>query len=198
MSHLRLGSKYLLLLLVVLNFTGRSQLAVSLSLKLSPEVCEKGNATLIIDGRQDKDSVVINWSTGETNVIIATNQSGGEHNVRVYIKRVIDKKIYTKDTLLIYNLPKEECEIRVSRFFSPNDDGTNDLLIISNINNYPNFDLEIYNKWGQRVHRQSGTYTPWDGKWLGADLPDGTYYFVLFYDAANKSKLVKGDITILR
>jgi hypothetical protein len=48
------------------------------------------------------------------------------------------------------------------------------------------------------VHSQKGTYTPWDGKWNGINVLDGTYYYVFYYDGGNKHDLVKGDVTILR
>jgi gliding motility-associated-like protein len=176
----------------------KAQLNLSYALNLIPEQCTKGSAVLSIGGSQEKDSVVIKWSTGEENVKTISNLSGGEHSVRVFVKRISNKTSLIKDTLFFYTLEKIECDIQVSRFFTPNNDLYNDVLSISNINSYPNFELEIYNKWGQRVHSQKKTYTPWDGKWLGVDLPDGSYFFVLFYDANDKSKLIKGDITLLR
>ena len=176
----------------------KAQLNLTYSLQLAPEYCSKGTAALIINGSQEKDSVAIKWSTGEENVKSIGNLNGGEHNVRVFVKRINNKTSFTKDTVLFFTLQKVDCELQVSRFFTPNDDQYNDVLNITNIINYPNFELEIYNKWGQRVHSQKKTYTPWDGKWLGVDLPDGSYFFVLFYNANDKTKLFKGDITLIR
>ena len=48
------------------------------------------------------------------------------------------------------------------------------------------------------MHSQKGTYTPWDGKWNGIHVPDGTYYYVFYYDGGHKNKHVKGDVTVLR
>lgn len=184
--------------MLFLHKNSAAQLNLSYTLDLVPDHCAKGGAALSIGGNLPADSVVIGWSTGEVNTKKIYNLSSGEHNVHVFVKRVVDKKPLIKDTIIFYTIEKVECEVQVARFFSPNDDQYNDVLTISNIQNYPNFELEIYNKWGQRVHSQKKNYTPWDGKWLGVNLPDGSYYYVLFYDAGNKSKLVKGDITLLR
>ncbi len=90
------------------------------------------------------------------------------------------------------------CKVSVGSYFTPNGDNYNDHLYVSNWESYPNFELEIYNKWGQKIHSQKAKYVPWDGTWAGTKVPDGTYYFVFFYDASIKSKLLKGDFTILR
>ena len=90
------------------------------------------------------------------------------------------------------------CPVSVPHHFSPNSDGYNDDLRMPLIEKHPNFDFQVFNRWGQMVHRQKKTYTPWTGQWLGTNLPDGTYYYILIYDAADKQNLQKGDITILR
>jgi gliding motility-associated-like protein len=165
-------------------------------LTLIPENCDKGAAYLSVSG--PVQDVQTHWSTGEVNTIQIKNLSGGEHNVSVHVKYKRDTLLLTKDTTLFFTLEKQECAVGVAKFFSPNDDQHNDLLSISNLQYYPNFELSIFNKWGQRVHFQRHTYEPWDGTWLGAHLPDGTYYYVLFYDESNKKHFVRGDITILR
>ena len=36
----------------------------------------------------------------------------------------------------------------------------------------------------------------WNGKYLGNDLPSGTYYFI--FDTKNNNKIFKGYLTIFR
>ncbi len=64
--------------------------------------------------------------------------------------------------------------------FSPNYDGKNDFLMIDGIENYPNHDVRIYNRWGTEVF-QTNSYRNhysggFEGKWNGKDLPDGVYF----------------------
>lgn len=191
---------HVLLLILMLAPTQRAAAQINITFTLShvAEQCAKGAASLSFNGRKPTDSLSVNWSTGETNALQVTNLSGGEHNVRIYLKRVEGNKTFVKDTLVFFTTEKYTCDLVVPPFFSPNDDNINDELQIGNIVHYPNFELEIFNKNGQRVHHQKKDFTPWDAKWLGANLPDGTYYYLLFPDAANKSKAMKGSITILR
>jgi gliding motility-associated-like protein len=168
------------------------------TLKATAEHCNKATAHLGITGEKTGDSLVVEWSTGERNVRNINQLSAGNHSVRVYLKRKQDTVYVIKDTTLAYIVEKTECEISVPKHFSPNDDGYNDRLQIGNVRYYPNFEFHVHNRWGQRVHFQKKEFEPWDGKWLGVDLPDGTYYFVFFFDGADKGKMIKGDVTILR
>lgn len=59
--------------------------------------------------------------------------------------------------------------------FTPNGDGINDTWRIHGIDDYPNAEVSIFDRWGQRVYKASGYKTPWDGE----GLPVGTYYYVI-------------------
>jgi large repetitive protein len=80
--------------------------------------------------------------------------------------------------------------------FSPNGDGENDLWFIGNIELYPDNRLDIYNRYGQLLFHKVGYTNEWDGKYFGAELPDGTYYFIL--DTNADAGKFKGSITIIR
>lgn len=175
-----------------------AQISLNFTVNVLPEVCEKGAASLDIEGIKSSDSVFVNWSTGEKNIIAINNLTKGDHNVHVRVKRKNNTAFLYKDTLINYVIEKVECGVNVPRFFSPNDDLYNDVLSIGNVQYHPDFEFEVFNKWGQRVHHQKQSFTPWDGKWLGVNLPDGTYYYVFFFKSTDRSKFAKGDITILR
>ena len=63
--------------------------------------------------------------------------------------------------------------------FSPNGDGINDAFVIAGLEDYPNHQLLIYNRWGAQILKVSDYQNDWEGTWDGADLPDGTYYYLL-------------------
>jgi gliding motility-associated-like protein len=63
--------------------------------------------------------------------------------------------------------------------FSPNGDGVNDFWYIKNIENYPNADISVFTRYGQRVSQNIGYSKPWDGNYKGAVLPAGTYYYII-------------------
>ncbi len=83
--------------------------------------------------------------------------------------------------------------------FSPNGDGINDSFVIQNTNGKL-VSLEIFNRWGNRIYKSNDYRNDWNGQvtegfFLGRDIPDGTYYYVIVIE--KKDKYV-GFITINR
>ncbi|MFD1294658.1 gliding motility-associated C-terminal domain-containing protein, partial [Lutibacter holmesii] len=79
--------------------------------------------------------------------------------------------------------------------FTPNGDGINDVFEVGGIEIlYPNFKMEIVNRWGNKVYEYQhngdpGTTPMWwdgysDGRWnVGAgELPIGTYFYTIYYN----------------
>jgi gliding motility-associated-like protein len=147
--------------------------------------CNKGSAGIqILSGKQP---VTINWSTGVTNNSSISDLNAGDYSVTV-------KDSAQKDTVINFKIEKLECKVIIANHFTPNGDNYNDTWSINQTTFYPEFELYVFNKWGQQVHSQKGTYTPWDG----GNHADGTYYYVFYYKGSDKNKFQKGDVTILR
>lgn len=172
--------------------------AYSYTVFTQPEKCAGGSAALETEGLDSADQLSIEWSSGDKNISSIKNLEAGDYWLRVTITSPGDSLPVITDTTLLFTITNERCPVGVPLHFSPNGDGYNDDLRLSNISRYPDFELQIFNRWGQLVHRQKKNYTPWNGEWAGIRVPDGTYYYVLFYDASNKRDHQKGDITILR
>lgn len=90
------------------------------------------------------------------------------------------------------------CKANFSNKFSPNGDGINDTWTSGHTENYPNFFLQVFDRWGQVVHEQRKLFVPWDGTHLGIKMPDATYYFIFFYEEGKSSNIEKGSVTIVR
>lgn len=77
--------------------------------------------------------------------------------------------------------------------FTPNNDGFNESFVIENLENYPDNQLVIFNRWGNKVYEQNNYQNDWTGhsnvKYTLGDkpLPVGVYYYVLKY-ANNRIK----------
>ena len=89
------------------------------------------------------------------------------------------------------------CDITVYNAVSPNDDESNEILLIDGIECYPDNTVEIYNRWGILVYDEQGydnALKSFKGKSEGRNtfnknelLPDGTYFYILKYtDEENK------------
>lgn len=75
-----------------------------------------------------------------------------------------------------FELVYVECLISIPNVFTPDGDGKNDLFYINNIEDYPESDLVILNRWGQIVYEVTGYRNDWNG----GDLTEGVYFYKLF------------------
>lgn len=93
-------------------------------------------------------------------------------------------------------------EPSVSNGFSPNGDGVNDTFFIDGLDDYPENVIHIYNRWGTLVYKEKPYGNGWNGKsnvggaFMGQDLPDGTYFYLL--DLGMNRKPVQGFVYLKR
>lgn len=73
----------------------------------------------------------------------------------------------------------ELSDLEAVNAFSPNGDGINDFFTIRGIEHFPQNRLQIFNRWGNLVFDGRDYQGNWDGSWLGATVPDGTYFYLL-------------------
>ena len=83
--------------------------------------------------------------------------------------------------------------------FTPNGDGTNDNWQILRIEDYPNCEVTIYDRWGQKVYHTVGysNANPWDGTNNGLKLPSSTYFFVIDLNAGSTGDIYNGSVTLI-
>ncbi len=90
--------------------------------------------------------------------------------------------------VIVYVLP-DEPNIFIPNGFSPNGDGVNDEFEITDIESYPQNDLIIFNRWGNKIWEAKGYLNEWRGTNMdNEDLPDGTYYYILNLGDENKTQ----------
>jgi len=90
------------------------------------------------------------------------------------------------DTALLIIRVTEDVQVFVPNGFSPNGDGINDVLEILGLDDYPENELFIYNRWGELVYYSKPYNNDWSGqsnndklKLTGDEVIDGTYFYVL-------------------
>ncbi len=83
--------------------------------------------------------------------------------------------------------------------FSPNDDGLNDWFEI-NGNAINEFQLDIFDRWGEKVFQSQNIKQQWEGKIKGGyDAPQGAYVYVLkVKDFTGKLLEYTGSVTLIR
>ena len=138
------------------------------------------------------------------------NLNAGASQTLTITATVMSSGIYVNTATVLGNEPDGNMNNNVSTVetfpndffipegFSPNGDGINDLFVIRGINNFPNNNFTIFNRWGDKVFEAKPYQNTWDGTCakglrIGGDaLPTGTYFYVI--DLGDNSKIIKGTI----
>lgn len=97
--------------------------------------------------------------------------------------------VEVRDDFVIYNT------------FSPNGDGINDTWIIEGIEKYPNAQVSVFTRWGQRVFFIMGynRTKAWDGTQNGRKLEAGTYFYTIdLSEDVQDASILKGSINLVR
>lgn len=103
---------------------------------------------------------------------------------------------YTHATVHIF---KTQPEIFVPTAFSPNGDGTNDLLkvVTAGIKQFDYF--HVFNRWGNLVFTTTNPSQGWDGSFNGIKQPPGTYVFdAQGIDYIGRPIRRKGTVVLIR
>lgn len=104
----------------------------------------------------------------------------------------------------VFTLAELEFEIGVPGGVSPNGDGFNDVLVIENLEYYPENEFVIFNRWGDVVYEASPYLNDWSGQVNGAmilsgdEVADGTYFYVLKLSQAQETDPLKGSFELRR
>ncbi len=84
--------------------------------------------------------------------------------------------------------------------FSPNGDGRNDVFGIMGSGKYStDFEMRIWNRWGQEVFRSTDPNVGWDGNFNGQQAQTGVYaYYITYKNIQGELKSIKGNVTLIR
>ncbi len=106
----------------------------------------------------------------------------------------------TADTVKIKVI---SCYLKVPQAFTPNGDGLNDHFTI--FGSLSEYDIKIYNRWGELVYTSSDTNElndlnkGWDGTYKGKMQELGTFvYYISGKDASGNTVSRKGNLTLIR
>ena len=91
-------------------------------------------------------------------------------------------------TITLSECDPEEYDFFIPDGFSPNGDGRNDTYYIPNVEFfYPDFTLEIVNRYGQTLFKGNKNNPAWDGSnnKSGNDTTNGVYFYILNYNKDN-------------
>ena len=90
----------------------------------------------------------------------------------------------------------EASELPVNNYVSPNSDGMNDTWAIQTVELYSDFELIIFNDFGEIIFQTTNYQNDWNGIYNGNELPSGVYYYSMRNDQTGIA--YKGSITLVR
>jgi gliding motility-associated-like protein len=156
----------------------------------STDIFEGDNVVLTVE----EDFGEIQWSGPDLNQttgsIVSASPGGVGIQVDYTASAEIDECIFT-DVVSVFIRPR----ITASNAFSPNGDGINDTWFIDGIGLWPNAQIFIYSRWGNKVFQT----TNYENNWTGDDLPAATYYYVIELNPIDfDAEPVTGSVTIVR
>jgi len=131
------------------------------------------------------------WNTGETAQVINPKESG-LYLVKLYrntCEASSDSTIITSD-----------CELYFPNSFTPNGDGRNDIFSVKGID-VKEFEITIYNRWGEKISSAMNMGRCWDGKLGDDDAPQGVYIWHASYitnDNSSQRINKSGHVNLLR
>lgn len=81
------------------------------------------------------------------------------------------------------------------KFFTPNNDGTNDFWKITYLQSQPNATVAIFDRYGKLLYFFKGGQPGWDGKLNGYNLPATDYWFKIMLEDKRE---IRGHFSLLR
>lgn len=128
------------------------------------------------------------WTFGDGNT--STEESPlhqySSHDTFSVVLKITNE--YCSDTISTILISKP---IYIPNVITPNGDDVNDVFIISNIENNGDWNVDIYNRWGDPVYRNEA----YSNEWGATNLNPGLYYYLI---TAPNGEKCKGWIEVLR
>ncbi len=138
----------------------------------------------------------ISWNANPTLSCLNCNNPVATPAVTTeYIVKVQQGLCMATDTVKITVEGKNE--IYVPSAFSPNDDGLNDIFKATG--SVQNFNMKVYNRWGNLVFYSRNITIGWNGYYKGKKQPAGDYVYLITYNSlSGKQKLLKGNLLLVK
>ncbi|MEZ4884154.1 MAG: gliding motility-associated C-terminal domain-containing protein [Chitinophagales bacterium] len=114
------------------------------------------------------------WSDASTSTELIVHEAG------TYWIEVVDSTCILQDTITIAEYDYQcQCTVVVPNAFSPNGDGINDVFEPVSACDILDYQLQIFNRWGERVFQSFDPKESWNGLLVGETIDIGTYTYVI-------------------
>lgn len=147
------------------------------------------NATYYEWNFGDNSSLVVNVQNP-----VHTYSDTGVYNVSLLVKNDFG----CSDTALKIIKVKDEFAIYIPNAFTPNGDNINPTFGANGVG-IVEFEMLIYNRWGELIFTSENINTQWDGTYQGAESPQGVYvYMINVKSISGRTYNFTGHFTLIR
>lgn len=133
------------------------------------------------------------WNTMETNAKIIIKPT----YTSTYLVQGWDQ-YNCIDTASIEIEVEDLVTIDVPKAFSPNGDGLNDFWSINSNGKYEILNLDIFNRWGEKVFSSSALSPSWNGNYKGKAQPNSVYTFIISLRKNRQIYEKTGELMLVR
>lgn len=95
---------------------------------------------------------------------------------------------YVRETNLCTNVNQPFIVLIAPKFFTPNGDTYNDFWEVKGLNNYPQAEVSIFDRYGKLISVLNATKPSWDGMFNKNTLPSDDYWYELKIDDTKPKK----------
>jgi gliding motility-associated-like protein len=157
------------------------------------ELCEFDNPTLADLTAEINETGEVTWYDSADSMTALSNNAMLTDGTTYYATLISDNGCESSERLAV-TVTLEDCALLFPEAITPNGDGRNDRFVIENIEReYPNYNITIFNRWGNVVYKGNASTPTWDGisnqsGGLGDDvLPVGVYFYVVDFNDGSTS-----------
>ncbi|GAB3337708.1 hypothetical protein GCM10027429_22480 [Marivirga atlantica] len=158
----------------------------------------------------DSGSAIVEWQEPEVNSFCSVFQAQKSHEPGDTFNEGSTTVTYVfTDSLgnelscsFVVDVSIRDIEFEVSKLVTPNGDGNNDLWIVSDLQNFPNNEVVIVDRWGGQIFKAKAydnEQVVWDGtNQNGEVVPTGTYFYYITVKSNSVTQTKKGFIEVIR
>lgn len=147
-------------------------------------------------GITDPQAQTFEWSTGSNESTIEITEPG-TYWLNMYYYGC---EVYTDTIDVVFE--NCNCIVKFPNAFTPDGDNLNDTFspIVKEIDCFAEYDLTIFNRWGNKVFESTDPAIGWDGKYDSKNANSDVYVYILKYKLAidSEEKVENGDLTLIR
>jgi gliding motility-associated-like protein len=137
-------------------------------------------------GSMTHQNITYEWSIGE--MALVESMLGVEYSLTNGFLQPL--KILPDDILNGYS-------IIANNLLTPNGDGVNDTWTIQYLDQYPENEVSVFNRNGERVFYTKNYQNNWNGKTSNQEVLEDTYYYIIKLSKSGKVGFKKGYLSII-